>query len=111
MRTSRSGTLRNVCRSLTVGWVMGPLAAGVYAVAQRATSVIAQPAGNLGQATYAELARMVAAGGRGVDIRRAFLKSILIAFAVAVPFVIVVALFGRPLARLIVDHNSVLPAT
>jgi O-antigen/teichoic acid export membrane protein len=95
------GDLAQRLSSLTVGWVLGPTAAGVYAVAQRATSVIAQPAGNLGQATYAELARMVAAGGRGIDIRRAFSKSILIAFAVAIPFVIIVALFGRPLARLI----------
>jgi O-antigen/teichoic acid export membrane protein len=95
------GDLAQRLSSLTIGWVMGPTAAGLYAVAQRATSVIAQPAGNLGQATYAELARLVAAGGRGIDIRRAFLKSILIAVAVAIPFVIVVALFGRPLARLI----------
>jgi O-antigen/teichoic acid export membrane protein len=95
------GDLAQRLQSLTVGWVMGPGAAGIYAVAQRATSVIAQPAGNLGQASYAELARLVAAGGQGSEVRRAFRNSILIAFAVAIPFVVAVALFGHPLARLI----------
>ena len=87
--------------SLTVGWVMGPVATGIYAVAQRATSVIAQPAGNLGQAAYAELARLVAAGGTGADVRRTFLKSVAIASAVAVPLVVGVAVFGQSLGRLI----------
>lgn len=87
--------------SLCVGWILGPAATGVYAVAQRATSVIAQPTGNLGQATYAELARMIAAGGQGSEIRRAVIKTIAIAFAVAVPLVVIVVLFGGPLAQLL----------
>lgn len=85
--------------ALTVGWVLGPAATGIYSLAQRATSVIAQPAGNLGQATYAEFARLIAGGGRGIEVRRVFLKAVLVAFAVAVPFVVIVAFFGRPLAR------------
>ncbi len=95
------GDLAQRLMSLAVGWVMGPSAAGIYAVAQRSTAVVAQPAGNLGQATYAELARLVAAGGRGGELRLAFLKSIGIASSVAIPFVILVALFGQPLGRLI----------
>lgn len=95
------GDLAQRLAALTVGWIMGPTAAGVFAVAQRATSVIAQPAGNLGQATYAELARLVAAGGQGRDVRRAVGKSIGLAAVVAVPFVLLVAAFGRPLALLL----------
>lgn len=93
------GDLAQRLTSLTIGWVLGPTAAGIYAVAQRATAVIAQPAGNLGQATYAEFARLIAGGGRGAEVRRVFLKAIAIAFAAAIPFVILVALFGRLLAR------------
>lgn len=86
---------------LAVGWVLGPAAAGIYAVAQRATALIAHPAGILGQAAYAELARLVAAGGRGAEIRHAFVRSVLLAFAVAIPLLILLTLYGRALARLL----------
>ncbi len=93
------GDLAQRLTSLIIGWVLGPAAAGIFAVAQRATSVIAQPAGNLGQATYAEFARLIAGGGRGAEVRRVFTKAVLIAFAAAIPLVVVVAFFGRTLAR------------
>ncbi|WP_309612136.1 oligosaccharide flippase family protein [Sphingomonas sp.] len=95
------GDLSQRLTSLIIGWVMGPVATGIFAVAQRATAVIAQPAGNLGQAAYAEMARLIAAGGRGHEIRRAFVKSVTIAFAVAVPLVVLIAFFGPAIARLI----------
>jgi O-antigen/teichoic acid export membrane protein len=85
---------------LAVGWILGPVAAGVYAVAQRATAVIAQPAGNLGPAAYTELARLVAAGGQGSEIRQTFVKSVQIALMAAMPYLLLVALFGHSLARL-----------
>ncbi|MEQ1548835.1 MAG: oligosaccharide flippase family protein [Chakrabartia sp.] len=47
---------------LIVGWALGPAAAGLYSIAHRATIVISQPAQILGQAAYAELARLVARG-------------------------------------------------
>jgi len=93
--------------SLAVGWVLGPASAGIYAVAQRATSVIAQPAGNLGQASYAELSRLIAAKGSGADIRRAFRHAVLIAAALAAPMVLAVALFGTPIARLMAGPQFV----
>ncbi len=86
---------------LAVGWILGPIAAGTYAVALRFTTVIAQPAGNLGQASYAELARMIAAGGSRLAVRRALLKLVAIAAVAALPFVLIVAFFGGPLALLI----------
>lgn len=86
---------------LAVGWILGPAAAGVYAVAQRATAVIVQSAGILGQAAYAELARLVAAGARAVAVRRAVIRSVSIAVVVALPLLALIFLFGRPLARLL----------
>jgi O-antigen/teichoic acid export membrane protein len=95
------GELAQRIAPLAVGWVMGPVSAAIYAVGQRATSVIAQPAGNLGQAAYAELARLIAAGGSGADVRAVVGKSVTIALAIAVPLLILVACFGRSIAELL----------
>ena len=86
---------------LVVGWVMGPVSAAIYAVGQRATSVVAQPAGNLGQAAYAELARLIAAGGSGAEVRAVVARSVMIALAAAVPLLLFVAYFGRSIAELL----------
>lgn len=86
---------------LAVGWVLGPAAAGVYAVAQRATAVIVQSAGILGQAAYAELARLVAAGAHALAVRRAVIRSVSIAMMAALPLLVLIFLFGRTLARLL----------
>ena len=83
---------------LAVGWLLGPAAAGLYAIGQRATTVLAQPGLILGQAAYAELARLVAAGGGGRRIRAALSASIAIALFAAAPVCLTVALFGRQLA-------------
>lgn len=80
---------------LAVGWILGPASAGLYAVGQRATAVLAQPAQILGQAAYAELARLAAAGDRGPAIRAAVQRSVVIALAAASPIVLGVALFGE----------------
>lgn len=85
---------------LAIGWVIGPVAAALYAVAQRATVIIAQPAQLLGQAAYAELARLVA-GGRREAIPHALLRMIVIALAISTPALIVIGLAAHPLARLI----------
>ncbi|WP_293904384.1 lipopolysaccharide biosynthesis protein [Phenylobacterium sp.] len=85
---------------LAVGWLLGPAAAGLYAVAQRATAVLSQPAQILGQAAYAELARLAAAGDRGPRIRAALWRAIAIAFLAATPVCLVIGLFGTRLAVL-----------
>jgi O-antigen/teichoic acid export membrane protein len=84
---------------LVVGWFLGPASAGVYAVAQRATAVIVQPAGILGQAAYAELARLVSAGVHGSVVRHALVRSVRLALIPAVPLLAFVTLFGREVAR------------
>ena len=83
---------------LFVGWILGPAAAGLYAVAQRATVVIQQPAQIMGQAAYAELARLVAGGGSGAELRGALLRCAGVATAVAMPILLILAFFGRQVA-------------
>jgi len=83
---------------LFVGWILGPAAAGLYAVAQRATVIIQQPAQIMGQAAYAELARLVAGGGSGTELRAALLRCAGVATAVAMPVLLILAFFGRPVA-------------
>lgn len=85
---------------LAVGWILGPAAAGLYAVAQRATAVLAQPAQILGQAAYAELAGLAAAGDQGPGIRAAVLRAAGIALLAAAPVCLIIALFGPRLAVL-----------
>lgn len=59
---------------LTVGWMMGPSAAGLLALAQRATNVLQQPAVLLASGSYAVLADLAARGG-GRPLRRAVWRS------------------------------------
>ena len=86
---------------LIVGWIMGPIAAALYSVGQRGAVVIAQPSGNLGQATYAELAQMLAKGDGGHHLREVALRTAGIALALALPIVILIAVFGKQIAILI----------
>jgi O-antigen/teichoic acid export membrane protein len=86
---------------LIVGWVLGPTMAGLFAVAQRATVIIAQPAQILGNTAYAQLARMVAAGEGGAPLRRTLMRVVGIALRAAVPVVLLVALFPTPIVTLL----------
>lgn len=86
---------------LAVGFVLGPGAAGLFAVAQRATSVLAQPAQILGQAAYAELAHLVAGGDRGQGLTAVLRRAVSAALAAAAPVCLIIGLFGERLAVLI----------
>lgn len=86
---------------LAVGWMLGPAAAGLYAVAQRATVVLSQPAQVFGQAAYSELARLAADGDRGRRIRAALVPAIGMALAGAAVVCVLVMFFGRDLAALL----------
>ncbi len=86
---------------LVMGWVLGPVAAGLYSIAHRTTVIIAQPAQILGQAAYAELARLVAGGGSGQDIRHVLMRCIGISLLAALPVVIILAFFSEQIATLI----------
>lgn len=86
---------------LIVGWVLGPATAGLLAVAQRATVIIAQPAQILGNAAYAELAHIVVAGGGGGTLRRTLAKVSAIGLIAASPLVLAVAMFPQAIVRLL----------
>jgi O-antigen/teichoic acid export membrane protein len=86
---------------LTIGWILGPAAAGLYAVAQRVTVIFAQPAQILGQAAYAELARLAADHSNGGAIRHALIRCVLIALAAALPVFALLILFARGILDII----------
>ncbi|WP_233151146.1 lipopolysaccharide biosynthesis protein [Sphingomonas mollis] len=78
---------------LTVGWLLGPAAAGLLALTQRATSLLAQPTVLLSQASYAVLAAQVARGELAA-LRHTVWRSVVLALSVAIPIVLVLALIG-----------------
>ena len=86
---------------LIMGWILGPAAAGLYSIAHRTTVVIAQPAQILGQAAYAELARLTMSAGAGASVRRVVFKIIGIALAATLPILVLLALFSREISILI----------
>ncbi|QNO26249.1 oligosaccharide flippase family protein [Sphingopyxis sp. OPL5] len=95
------GDLTGRLTPLIVGAMLGPAAAGLYSIAHRATIVISQPAQMLGQAAYAELARLAAGGGAGRAIRQALGRCLGIALATALPLLVILAFFSREIAVLI----------
>lgn len=86
---------------LIVGWIMGPASAGLFAVAQRATVIIAQPAQILGNTSYAELAHIVAGGGGGKPLRQTLAKVVGISLLAALPVVVIVAVFPAAIVGLL----------
>lgn len=84
---------------LAIGWLGGPAAAGLFAIAQRATTVIAQPAQSLGQAAYAELAKLAAKGQTTVVIST-IARASGVTMAIAVPVCLLFGLFGDSFAKL-----------
>jgi O-antigen/teichoic acid export membrane protein len=84
---------------LAIGWLGGPTAAGLFAIAQRATTVIAQPAQSLGQAAYAELAKL-AAKGQTTLVISTIARASGVTMAIAVPVCVLFGLFGDTFARL-----------
>jgi O-antigen/teichoic acid export membrane protein len=86
---------------LIIGAALGPAAAGLYSIAHRATVIISQPAQMLGQAAYAELARLAAVGRAEAAVRLALTRCIGIALATTLPLLVIVALFAHDIAVLI----------
>jgi len=92
-------TLREVAPyavPLTIGWMLGPAAAGVFALAQRATSVLQQPAILLSQGSYAVLAEL-AARGSSAALAEAVWRSVLITTTGALAILAALSLLGSKL--------------
>lgn len=96
---------------LAVGWVLGPTAAGLFSIAQRATVIIAQPAQVLSQAAYTEFAHLVANGGRSFALRKALFGSIGVSMLVALPLVVMIAWFSEEFVVLLGGEAFVKAAT
>jgi O-antigen/teichoic acid export membrane protein len=83
-------TLRELAPNLaplTVGWMLGPVAAGLLSLAQRATTLLDQPSKLLSQASYAVLADQVARG-RFEQLRHTVWRSATVAGLLAAPIVL-----------------------
>lgn len=96
---------------LAVGWVLGPAMAGMFAVAQRATVIIAQPAQILGSTAYSELAHMVAAGDGGAPLRRTLLRVIFYALLAAAPVVLLVIFIPDKIVQLFAGKQFIAAST
>lgn len=105
------GNLAARLAPLVVGWILGPAAAGLYAIAQRTTVVIAQPAQMLGNTAYAELSRLVAVGNSGEALRSTLIRIVLIAFAFATPVLLLTAVFSREIVQLMAGPSFLAAAS
>ncbi len=85
---------------LTIGWMLGPIAAGLFSLAMRATNLLQQPAKLLSQASYAVLADQVAKRRFG-QLRRTVWRSAALAGSIATPIVLALWLAGDRLLPLI----------
>lgn len=85
---------------LTIGWILGPAAAGLYALTQRASAVLAQPAQALGQASYAVLAEL-AASRQYHALAHAVWKSVSMAAIIGIPILVVFAIWGNDILTLL----------
>lgn len=85
---------------LTIGWMLGPVAAGLFSLAQRATTLLQQPAILLSQASYAVLADLVAKR-QLASLRHTVWRSATIAGAIAAPIVLAFWLAGDRLLPLV----------
>ena len=96
-------TLRELAPNLaplTIGWLLGPAAAGLFALAQRASSILQQPAVLLSQASYAVLAEL-AARREFKALKHTVWRSALLALVAGAVVVAVLALLGGRLLTLL----------
>lgn len=96
-------TLRELAPNLaplTVGWMLGPAAAGLLAVAQRATNALQQPGLLLSQASYAVLADQVARGAMH-EMRHTIARSAALASGAGIVIAAALSVLSRPLLLLV----------
>ena len=95
--------------TLMLGWLLGPMAAGLFRIASQFASVLVVPAAILRRSIYPEFAKLTAKGDPRL-VRKLMLRAGLISGSVAVVIVLVLALISEPLIRLIVGEAYVAAA-
>jgi O-antigen/teichoic acid export membrane protein len=94
------GELAPKLSPLTVGWMLGPASAGLYALAQRASVVLQQPALMLGQASYAVMAKLLAEHDFA-GFRRSVWVSTATAILIALPIAVLIGIFASEILHLL----------
>lgn len=101
--TNADLTLRDLTPKLvplTVGWMLGPAAAGLYSLAIRASAILAQPAVLLSQAGYPVVARMIIEG-REKDSERLTWRTAAIMLGASLPIIAIITIFAADILELI----------
>lgn len=106
-------TLRDIAPKATplvVGWMLGPAAAGLFALAQRASAILIQPAQMLGEAVYPVVTKLIISGDRraaGIAVQ----TSALVATGAALFAAIVLSFFASDILVLLGGASFVGGAT
>lgn len=85
---------------IIIGWTLTPAAAGLFALAQRASTLLEQPATLLGQASYSIVAKFAIARDRR-GLRNLVWRSAGTALLLSVPVIILLAIFNESVLRLL----------
>ncbi len=85
---------------LTVGWLLGPAATGLFSLAQRASTILQQPASILGNVSYGVISKLLAAGETD-RFRRSVWHSCGIALLIAVPVTVLLSALAPQILRLL----------
>ena len=92
--------------TLLLGWLLGPMAAGLFRIANQFAGVLVVPAAILRRTIYPEFAKLTAKGDPRL-VRKLMLRAGLISGSVAVVVVLVLVGIAEPLIRLIVGEAYV----
>jgi O-antigen/teichoic acid export membrane protein len=85
---------------LIVGALLGPAAAGIYSLAQRAGVIFQQPALLLNQAGYTVIVRLLGEHDHQAA-RRVVWQNMMLPFAVALPILVAIGAFAREIMTLL----------
>lgn len=83
---------------LIVGGVLGPVAAGLYSIAQRAAVVIAELGQLLGRAAFTEFARLFTVAASDEHLHSTLWRTIAVAAAAILPVIALIGFFAEPIA-------------
>ena len=85
--------------TLAVGFLLGPVGAGLFKIAQESASVLVKPADLFNETMFPEMAKIVTSGS-GRHLWKVITHSMMVAGAVAGCILLVVFVFGKPLLSL-----------